>query len=165
MNRDECKAVCRLHLIIPNRRNIGLMQRKESRCSFCTLHESLYWDSGAPSGNYCCANNNPTKSCSSPGAQSFSSIGLHKTDAASDWLFRNWHCIGRKGLPGAQIQNKSDNIGCRRDFSICRKGDVLFQLKIRGAFEKFKNQPRPLLRPRSINYLKHFQICFIRQSL
>jgi hypothetical protein len=25
-----------------------------------------------------------------------------------------------------------------------RKEDVLFQLKIRGAFEKFKNQPRPL---------------------
>jgi hypothetical protein len=35
--------------------------------------------------------------------------------------------------------------------------DVLFQLKIRGASEKFKNQPRPLLRPRSINFRQHFR--------
>jgi hypothetical protein len=38
-----------------------------------------------------------------------------------------------------------------------RKEDVLFQLKIRGASEKFKNQPRPLLRPRSINFCQHFR--------
>jgi hypothetical protein len=38
-------------------------------------------------------------------AQSFAPTGLHKTDAASDWLFIKRHCIGTKGLPGAQKQN------------------------------------------------------------
>ncbi len=37
--------------------------------------------------------------------QSFAPIGLHKTDAAFDWLFIKRHCIGTKGLPGVQIQN------------------------------------------------------------
>jgi hypothetical protein len=32
--------------------------------------------------------------------QSFAPIGLHKIDAASDWLFRKRVCIGMKGLPG-----------------------------------------------------------------
>ncbi len=41
--------------------------------------------------------------------------------------------------------------------SIYRKEDVLCQLKIRGASEKFKNQPRPLLRPRSVNFRQHFR--------
>ncbi len=43
-----------------------------------------------------------------------------------------------------------------RDFSIYRETDVLFQLKIRGASEKFKNQPRPLLRPRYVHFCQHF---------
>ncbi len=34
--------------------------------------------------------------------QSFAPIGLHKTDAASDWLLIKRHCIDRKGLPGVQ---------------------------------------------------------------
>ncbi len=38
-------------------------------------------------------------------SQRFASIGLHKTDAASDWLFIKHHCMGAKGLPGVQIQN------------------------------------------------------------
>ncbi len=83
MNRAECKAACRLHLTILNRRNIGTMQRKWRR--FCTPHTVPavrqvvfadvqitirqrvavlpvlgYWSELAP-------------------------IGLHKTDAASDW--------------------------------------------------------------------------------
>jgi hypothetical protein len=37
--------------------------------------------------------------------QSFAPIGLHKIDAASDWLLIKRLCIGMKGLPGAQIQN------------------------------------------------------------
>ena len=37
--------------------------------------------------------------------QSFTHIGLHKTDAASDWLLIKHYCIGTKGLPGVQIQN------------------------------------------------------------
>jgi hypothetical protein len=36
--------------------------------------------------------------------QSFAPIGLHKTDAASDWLLIKHHCIHRKGLPGVQLQ-------------------------------------------------------------
>ncbi len=37
--------------------------------------------------------------------QSFAPIGLHKIDAASDWLLLKQHCNGMKGLPGVQIQN------------------------------------------------------------
>jgi hypothetical protein len=37
--------------------------------------------------------------------QSFATIGLHKIDASSDWLLIKHHCIGRKGLPGVQLQN------------------------------------------------------------
>ena len=36
---------------------------------------------------------------------SFAPIGLHKIDAASDWLLIKRHCIGTKGLPGVQLQN------------------------------------------------------------
>jgi hypothetical protein len=37
--------------------------------------------------------------------QIFAPIGLHKKDAASDWLLIKWHCIGMEGLPGGQLQN------------------------------------------------------------
>ena len=37
--------------------------------------------------------------------QSFAPIGLHKIDAASDWLLIKRHYIGMKGLPGVQEQN------------------------------------------------------------
>ncbi len=59
----ECKAACRLHLTILNRRNIGTMQRKLA----LGLH-TPYCASGTPSGICSCANKNPTESCSSPGA-------------------------------------------------------------------------------------------------
>jgi hypothetical protein len=36
--------------------------------------------------------------------QSFVPIGLHKIDAASDWLLIKRLCIGIKGLPGVQLQ-------------------------------------------------------------
>jgi hypothetical protein len=81
--------------------------------------------------------------------QSFAPIGLHKIDATSDWLLT-------KRLAGVQIQNLSDNISNRRDFSINRREYVICQLKIRGASEKFKHQPRPLLRPSSVNFCPHF---------
>jgi hypothetical protein len=87
--------------------------------------------------------------------QIFAPIGLHKKDTASDWLLIKRNCIGMEGLPGGQLQNLSDNISCRRHFSIYWKEDVLFQLKIRGASEKFKNQPRPLLWPTSVNFRQH----------
>ncbi len=38
--------------------------------------------------------------------QRFAPMGLHKTDAASDWLLIKRHSIGMKGLPGVQLQNK-----------------------------------------------------------
>jgi hypothetical protein len=37
--------------------------------------------------------------------RSFAPIGLHKTDAASDWWLIKRHNIGMKGLPGVQQQN------------------------------------------------------------
>jgi hypothetical protein len=37
--------------------------------------------------------------------QSFTPIGLHKIDAASDWLLIKRVSIGMKGLPGVQLQN------------------------------------------------------------
>jgi hypothetical protein len=51
--------------------------------------------------------------------QTFAPIGLHKIDAASDWLLM-------KGLP------------YRRDFSIYRKEDVLFQQKSEVHLKKSK---------------------------
>ena len=38
-------------------------------------------------------------------SQSFAPIGLHKLDAAFDWLLRKRVYIGMKGLPGVQLQN------------------------------------------------------------
>jgi hypothetical protein len=37
--------------------------------------------------------------------QSFDPIGLHKTAAVSDWLRIKRHYLGKKGLPGVQVQN------------------------------------------------------------
>ncbi len=37
--------------------------------------------------------------------QSFAPIGLHKINAASDWLLIKRVCISMKGLPGVQVQN------------------------------------------------------------
>jgi hypothetical protein len=67
---------------------------------------------------------------------------------------RNGSAFGMKGLPGVQIQNESDSSYYRRDISIYRKEDVLFQLKIRGAFTNVKNQPRHLLSQFSSTLLK-----------
>jgi hypothetical protein len=88
-------------------------------------------------------------------SQIFAPIGSHKTDATSDWLLIKQHNIGKKGLTGVQLQNLLDYISYQRDFSNYRKEDVLFQLKIRGASEKFKNQQQPLLSPRAVN-VRHF---------
>jgi hypothetical protein len=86
---------------------------------------------------------------------SFAPIGLHKTDAASDWLLIKRHSIGMKGLLGVQLQNQSDNSSFRCDFIIYLKEYNLFQLKIRGAYEKLKNQPWHLLRPTFVNFCQH----------
>jgi hypothetical protein len=85
---------------------------------------------------------------------SFAPIGLHKTDAASDWLLIKRHCIVMKGLPRVHLQNLSNINSSRRDFGINRKEDVTCHLEIRGACGKFKNQPLPLLRPSSVNLSK-----------
>ena len=37
--------------------------------------------------------------------ESVDPIGLHKKDAATDWLLIKRRCIGKKGLPGVQSQN------------------------------------------------------------
>jgi hypothetical protein len=56
------------------------------------------------------------------------------------------------------------DVSYQRYFSIYRIEDVLIQLKIKGASEKFKNQPRPLLGLRSVNYHQHFEIYLVGQS-
>ncbi len=38
-------------------------------------------------------------------SQSLAPIGLHKTDAASDWLLIKQPSNGMKGLPGVQLHN------------------------------------------------------------
>ncbi len=38
-------------------------------------------------------------------SQSFALIGLHKKDAASDWLLIKQNYNGMKALPGVQLQN------------------------------------------------------------
>jgi hypothetical protein len=70
--------------------------------------------------------------------------GLHKTDAASDWLLLKRHYLGKKGLPGVQVQ---------KIIGLHKLSASFYQL---GASEKFKNQPRPLLRPRSVSFRKIF---------
>jgi hypothetical protein len=37
--------------------------------------------------------------------RSLADVGLHKTEAASDWLLINRHSIGMKGLSGVPLQN------------------------------------------------------------
>jgi hypothetical protein len=61
-----------------------------------------------------------------------------------------------KGLPGVLLQTQSDNRCNRHYIGIYRKEDVLLHLKIRGASEKFKNQPRHLIRPGSVNFRQHY---------
>jgi hypothetical protein len=41
--------------------------------------------------------------CSDIG-QSFAPIGLHKIDAASDWLLIKLYYLSKEGLPGVQVQ-------------------------------------------------------------
>ncbi len=43
-------------------------------------------------------------------SQSFAPIGLHKIDAACDWLLIKWRCIGTKGLPEVQVQNNRTTV-------------------------------------------------------
>ena len=128
-----------------------LVSCKESRRSSCTLQKILYCASGTPSGIYWCANCRPTW-CGRPELcaywltqnRRFLWLVTHKT--ALHWYERLARSSGTKII---------GNSSYRRDFSIYRREDVLFQLKIRGASEKFKNQPRPLLRPTSVNFWQY----------
>ncbi len=56
-------------------------------------------------------------------------FGLHKTDAASDWLLIKRHGMVRKGYRESSIVTTLIH---KRDFSIYRKEDVLFQPKIKS---------------------------------
>jgi hypothetical protein len=111
------------------------------------LQKIFYWASIAPSGIYVLIVGRLDVD-----GQSFASIGLHYTDAASDWLLIKRHCIGTKGLPGVLLQDLSDNISCRCDFSINRKEDATCHLKSKRASGKLKNQPRLVLRLGSENF-------------
>ncbi len=82
--------------------------------------------------------------------QSFAPIGLHKIDAASDWLF-----IKRKACRKFRYKNNRTTAAISVILAFTGERMFLFQLKIRGASEKFKNQPRPLLRPTSVNFWQY----------
>jgi hypothetical protein len=87
------------------------------------------------------------------------------SELCSYWLTQNRRCLllvaYKTTLPRSERLSGSTGtkiIGLHklsRHFSIYRKEDVLFQPKIRGASEKFKNQLRPLLRSRSVNFRQH----------
>ncbi len=87
MKRAECKPGCRLHLVILIRRNS------------CTLLKNLVV------GKLCAKKYLLVVGRLDVDGQSFAPIGLHKTDAASDWLRIKRHCIGKIGLPGVQFHN------------------------------------------------------------
>jgi hypothetical protein len=96
LNKAECKAACHLHLIILNRRNIGAQVKKVGigsarsikSCIKPAVRQVVFTDGQItirqrvavlPVLGYW------SELCSDIG-QSFAPIGLHKTDAASDWL-------------------------------------------------------------------------------
>ncbi len=101
MNRAECKATCRLHLTILNRRKIGPC--KESWRRFCTLHTVPAVRQVVFADVQITIRQRDAVLPVDIG-QSFAPIGLHKTDAASDWLLIKQHYLSKKGLPGVQVQ-------------------------------------------------------------
>ncbi len=66
---------------------------------------------------------------------------------------------------GFPVTKFSDDISCQLYVSINLKEDVTFHLKIREATGKFKNQPRPLLRPSSVNFLIFKTVYLTRISI
>ncbi len=96
MNRAECTKSClpvascysESAFVILNRRNIGIIKS----CIRRAVRQMVFTDVlivGQLDVD----------------GHSFSPIGLHKTDAASDWLLLKHHCTDRKGLPGVELQN------------------------------------------------------------
>jgi hypothetical protein len=96
-NRVECKAACQLHLIILNRRNIGIKKvgvvpAHSIKSSIGQALRQLVFTDVLIVGRL------------DVDCQSCAPIGLHKTDTASDGLLIKRHCIGTKGLLGVQLQ-------------------------------------------------------------
>jgi hypothetical protein len=50
-----------------------------------------------------------------------------------------------KGLTGVQLQKSSDNISCRRNFSINRKEDVSCHLKTQRSLRKIQKPAAALI--------------------
>ncbi len=103
MNRVECKAACRQCLITLNRRNIPSLQYQVKKvgivpafsiksCIMQAVRQVVFTTDVLIVGRL------------DGDGQSFAPIGLHKTDAASDWLLIKRHCLGMKGLPGVQYK-------------------------------------------------------------
>ncbi len=99
MNRAECKAACQLHLTLLNLRNIGINYQVK-KVGIVPAHSiKSCIRQVVRRVVFTCAN------CRlDVDGQSFVPIGLHKIDAASDWLLIESHCIGMKGLPGVQYK-------------------------------------------------------------
>jgi hypothetical protein len=117
LSKAEYIAACWLHLTIL-KISVILVPSKVSWRMFCLLHKILYDGSGAPSGIYQCAimsdRDLEFSRCLAikisvtefppyvslivgrrdVDGQSFAPIGLHTTEAASDWLLIKRHCTG-----------------------------------------------------------------------
>ncbi len=76
------------------------MSNKESRRSSCTLHKSCI----RQAVRQVVFTDVLIVGRLDVDSESFAPIGLHKADAASDWLLIKRHCIGTKGLPGVQYK-------------------------------------------------------------
>ncbi len=89
------------HLIILNRRNIGI--KKKSWRRFCILHKILYFFRLAVRQVVFTDVLNVGQL--DVDVHSFAPIGFQKTDADSNWFLLKWHCIGMKGLARVQLHN------------------------------------------------------------
>ena len=127
-----------------------LVPCKESWCRFCTLHtvpavrQVVFAD----------------VQITIPQRVAVLPVLGYGSELCSYWLTQNRRClwlVAYKRLAGSTVTKIIGLHELSASFSIYRKEDVLFQPKIRGASEKFKNQLRPLLRPRSVNFRQHFR--------
>jgi hypothetical protein len=62
-------------------------------------------------------------------------------------------------------KNKQLTLLSRRKLALAARNTHFLHYEIIGAPKKFKNQPRPLLRPRSVNFVKILEIYLVRQFL
>jgi hypothetical protein len=140
LNRAECKAACQLHLTNLNLRNIGINYQVKKvgivpahsikSCIRQVVRQVVFTDVlivGRLDVD----------------GKSFAPFGLHKIDAASDWLLIKSHCIRKACRESSTKLIGLHTVSYRCDFSIYQKEDVLFHLKIRCASKNSKTSRGP----------------------